>query len=71
MAVTKIATRKRWIGLAADTKPTITAGDDVSVGSTFLEYDSKDVFITYDGENWTKYRRNSSLDMASETRRGR
>jgi hypothetical protein len=33
--------------LAADTKPTT-----VPIGSTFLEYDTNILFITYDGTNW-------------------
>lgn len=51
MAVKLIATIQRYIGLAADTKPT-----GVPIGSTFLEYDSQLRFITYDGTNWTKVR---------------
>jgi len=51
MATKKIATIQRWVGLSTDTKPT-----SVAVGSTFLEYDTKILFITYDGTNWTKYK---------------
>ena len=48
MAVKKIATIQRYIGLAADTKPT-----GVPSGSTFLEYDTGLLYITYDnGVNW-------------------
>ncbi len=47
MAVKKEATISRWIGLSTDTKPT-----SVPVGSTFFEYDTKLLCITYDGTNW-------------------
>ena len=51
MAVKLIRAIQRWIGLSTDTKPT-----GVPVGSTFLEYDSHDLYITYDGTNWIKER---------------
>lgn len=69
MAVTKIATIRKWIGLSTDTKPTLTAGDDVSIGSTFLETDTKDMWVTYDGDNWTKRKRNSDKDRTADWRR--
>ena len=48
MAVKKEASIERYIGLAADTKPT-----GVPPGSTFLAYDSDELYITYDdGTNW-------------------
>jgi len=50
MAVKLMATIQRFVGLAADTKPT-----GVPVGSTFLEYDTRATFITYDGTNWVSY----------------
>ena len=50
MAVKLIATIQKFVGLAADTKPT-----GVPVGSTFLEYDTRATFITYDGTNWVSY----------------
>ena len=50
MAVSLIATIQRYIGLSSDGKPT-----GVPVGSTFLEYDTRATFITYDGTNWTTY----------------
>lgn len=50
MAVKLIATIQKFVGLAADTKPT-----GVPVGSTFLEYDTRATHITYDGTNWTTY----------------
>jgi len=64
MAVAKIATRSRWIGLASDTKPTSSP-----VGSTFTEYDTKDYYVTYDGANWTKRARNSQADLATNWRK--
>jgi len=51
MAVKFIDAIHNYIGLKADTKPT-----GVPVGSTFLEYDSHVIFITYDGTNWIKVR---------------
>lgn len=47
MAVKKLATVNKYTGLAADTKPT-----SVPVGSTFWEYDSNQLHITYDGTLW-------------------
>ena len=51
MAVQNLTTINRYIGTRLDTKPT-----GVPIGSTFLEWDSRETFITYDGTNWTKYR---------------
>lgn len=48
MAVKRIATKSRYIGLSTDTKPT-----GVPVGSTFYEYDSSRRYVTYDGTNWS------------------
>ena len=47
MTALKETTISRYIGLESDTKPT-----SVPVGSTFLEYDTDTMFITYDGTNW-------------------
>ena len=52
MAVKKEATIHRYIGLAADTKPT-----GVPIGSTFLVYDSKALWVTHDGTNWVEKER--------------
>lgn len=49
MAVLRMATIKRFIGLSSDTKPT----DDIPPGSTFYEYDTGILFLCYDGTNWT------------------
>ncbi len=51
MAVKLMATIQNWIGLSTDSKPT-----GVAVGSTFLEYDTKLRYITYDGTNWSSYK---------------
>ena len=48
MAVQLITTIKRFIGASTDTKPT-----DAPPGSTFYEYDTNLMCITYDGTNWT------------------
>jgi len=47
MAVKFIGSIQRYVGLAADSKPT-----GVPVGSGFYAYDSGISYITYDGTNW-------------------
>lgn len=64
MAVKLITTKSRYIGLAADPKPT-----GVPVGSTFTAYDTKDSYVTRDGTNWTKDARNSEADRVSDWRK--
>ncbi len=49
MAVYEIGTIEKYLGLSSDTKPT-----GVPVGSTFLETDTKNLFVTYDGTNWSQ-----------------
>lgn len=47
----------RYIGASTDTKPTIAAPAGLSpptIGSTFYEYDTDIMYITYDGTNWVK-----------------
>jgi len=56
MAVLRVATIKRFIGLSTDTKPT-----DAPVGSTFYEYDTNLMCVTYDGTNWTTKSGSSTL----------
>lgn len=51
MVVKKESSIQRYIGASTDTKPT---GATVPVGSTFLEYDTSEMYITYDGTNWVK-----------------
>ena len=63
MAVKKLATINRYLGLSTDPKPT-----GIPIGSTLKETDTKDYFVTYDGTNWTKRGRNSEADMASDWR---
>jgi len=41
----------KYVGLSTDTKPT-EATHGTTTGSTFLEYDTGDMYITYDGTNW-------------------
>ena len=48
MAIKKITTISRYIGLSTDTKPT-----SAPVGSTFYEHDTKATYVTYDGTNWS------------------
>jgi hypothetical protein len=45
--VYRITTVNRYVGLAADSKPT-----GVPVGSTFWAYDTNIEYVTYDGTNW-------------------
>ena len=47
MTVKSLQAIIRFIGLSTDTKPT-----SVSIGSTFYEYDTKRMWITYDGTLW-------------------
>jgi hypothetical protein len=49
MAVKLETTIRKYIGLSSDGKPT-----GVPVGSTFIEYDTKSLYKTYDGTNWVK-----------------
>jgi len=42
----------RYIGLSTDTKPTTSTATPIPNGSTFLEYDTQALYITYDGTNW-------------------
>ena len=48
MTVTLTRVIQRFIGLSTDTKPT-----DVPIGSTFWEYNTRRLFETGDGTNWT------------------
>lgn len=43
---------RKHIGLSTDTKPTEAANSPIPSGSTFYEYDTGILFITYDGTNW-------------------
>jgi hypothetical protein len=61
MAVLRVATIKRFIGLSTDTKPTT----DVPVGSTFYEYDTNLMCVTYDGTNWTSKGGSSTLKITT------
>jgi len=61
MAVKLIGSISKYMGLAADTKPT-----SVPIGSTFVDYDTRDIWITYDGTNWDKYKRNSDIDRTAD-----
>jgi len=49
MAITLETTKMHFIGLSTDTKPT-----GVPVGSTFLEYNSGQTWVCYDGTNWAQ-----------------
>lgn len=52
MAITKHGVpTHRYLGLSTDTKPT-KATHDTPAGSTFYEYDTGIMYITYDGTNW-------------------
>lgn len=56
MAVKKESSIYRYTGLSTDTKPT-----SVPVGSTFYEYDTYRMAITYDGTNWV-YKKSPSYN---------
>ncbi len=47
MAVKNEQSIQRYIGLAADSKPT-----SVKAGSTYLAYDTGILYVTHDGTNW-------------------
>jgi len=47
MAVKLETTIKRFIGASGDAKPT-----SVPIGSTYYAYDTKALYITYDGSLW-------------------
>ena len=49
MAIKFITSIERFLGLSTDTKPT-----SVPIGSEFYEYDSRDLYVTYDGTNWER-----------------
>ena len=49
MAVKLMTTNQKFIGLAADSKPT-----GVPVGSIFIEYDTGAGYTTHDGTNWVR-----------------
>jgi len=54
MTVSLVTTVKRFIGLAADSKPT-----DAPIGSSFWCYDTGVMLKTYDGTNWIAFSENS------------
>ncbi len=45
---------RKHIGLSTDTKPTEAANSPIPAGSTFYEYDTGILFITYDGTSWVE-----------------
>ena len=47
MTVRKESTIHKYIGLASDTKPT-----SVPAGTTYFAYDTKALYVTYDGTNY-------------------
>src|SRR3990167_808600 len=51
MAVKKLVSPERFVGLSTDTKPTDGA-TSVRPGATFLEYDTGALYVNYDGTNW-------------------
>jgi len=60
MAIRKIATIHRYIGLSGDGKPT-----GVPAGSIFFEYNTNRIYITHEGTNpsWTIwYAGSNSID---------
>uniref|UniRef100_A0A6M3J916 Uncharacterized protein n=1 Tax=viral metagenome TaxID=1070528 RepID=A0A6M3J916_9ZZZZ len=53
MAVYRIVAPGRFIGVSTDTKPTRANESQVVAGATFYEYDTGNMYITYDGTTWT------------------
>jgi hypothetical protein len=48
---------REFYGTSGDTKPTIASHDNLpvpAIGPIFVEYDTRDVYETYDGTNWVK-----------------
>jgi len=62
MAVILETTIKRFTGLSTDTKPTA-----VPAGSYFWEYNTNDVYKTYDGTNWLIHNAKSITQASVET----
>ena len=55
MTVKRIVAPNKFVGLSVaggDTKPTEASNSAVREGSTFYEYDTGKLYITYDGTNW-------------------
>ncbi len=52
MAVKIIAQPRKYVGLSTDTKPTEASNSAVREGSTYYEYDTNLLYITYDTTNW-------------------
>jgi len=53
MAVKRIVTPNKFIGLSTDTKPTMATDSRVRVGDTFYETNTFDMYVTRDGTNWS------------------
>jgi len=51
MAERKIVAPERFVGASTDTKST-DGSTSVRPGATWFEYDTGDMYITYDGTNW-------------------
>lgn len=61
MAVRLMGSIRKYLCLSSDTKPT-----GVPVGSVCRETDTCDVYVTHDGTNWVKYKRNSDANMTAQ-----
>jgi hypothetical protein len=61
MAVTRELGVERFIGLSSDSKPT-----SVLIGSTFTEYDTGNIYKTYDGTNWAFFFAQAGLEHSIE-----
>ena len=68
MAYTKDTAIKKYWGSSTDTKPTVSAGSPVPVGSEFNETDTRDKYI-FTGSSWVKYVRNYRSRTPAEERR--
>ena len=54
MTVARIVTPNKWMGLSTDTKPTMATNSRARIGDTFYEWDTGELFISYDGTNWVE-----------------
>jgi len=61
MAVRRIVAPQRFIQATADSKPNEGSGVMVAPGATTLEYDTGDMYISYDGTNWVPKRDTGKL----------
>jgi len=67
MAIKRLVTPERFVGLSTDTKPTDGA-TSVRPGATFYEYDTNILQITYDGTTWAKKTESTTTKVSLTTK---